>query len=233
MWNRMRRKAAGLTHAVPRFLYPAGTPQVFIQHDADRLPERTLYAMCQEKVRGIRSASYFFRERCERWRGDDEGYDLPLEEMATLEKQGFEIGYHLNAPERANYCAELTWRYITEDVEYFSRRFDLKSFVPHGGQPGPGGLNNHNIEQKRPLDSLIWFYNGRGFSCDVSWSDGGIASPDTEKLPDPRELAKQIKGRMRARFLFHPQYYGDEPCAEAYSAGVAKTGWWKSLWQST
>jgi len=209
---------------------PAGRPEVYLQHDADRNPENTLAVMEAERALGAVSANYFFRNRASRWEGDIEPYELDIPAMQRLEAQGFEIGYHLNGPELADYDEGKGWELIRDDVAFFRRHFSLKSFVPHGGRPGSKGQNNDHIEHRDCLDDLIWFYNGRGFVCDIGWSDGSLECPASRTLPDPRDVAHQVRGRVRARFLFHPQYYGPHLRTNLKDVGVVETSWWKHLW---
>ncbi len=183
-----------------------------------------------ERACGAVSAAYFFRRRAARWPGDEEPYELDLVRMKEFERNGFEIGYHLNGPELADYDVAGGTAIIDEDVRFFREHFDLRSFVPHGGRSGPGGVNNHHIRHEGSLADLIWVYNGRGLETDVSWSDGHVESPGSAGLEDPRDVARRVRGRMRAHFLFHPQYYGSEVRADVSRIGVARTAWWRSLW---
>lgn len=207
-----------------------GRPEVFLQHDADRNPENTLRVLRLERSLGAVSSAYFFRERSPRWPGDSEPYDLDIPAMQELERDGFEIGYHLNGPERARYDPDAGWRIIRDDLAFFRRHFHLRSFVPHGGLPGPHGENNHLIPHRDELADLIWFYNGRGLGADLGWSDGMLECPASTSLVDPRELARRVQGRVRARFLFHPQYYGDTLRPNLEDVGVVHTAWWRALW---
>jgi len=207
-----------------------GPPEVFLQHDADRNPENTLRVLQLEQSLGVTSSAYFFRVRSPRWLGDEEPYDLDIPAMQEFERGGFEIGYHLNGPERAGYDPDQAWRFIREDLEFFRTHFRLRSFVPHGGLPGPDGANNHHIPHRGELADLIWFYNGRGLGADLGWSDGLLECPASEHLLDPRDLARRVRGHLRARFLFHPQYYGDTLRPNLDDVGVTRTAWWRALW---
>jgi hypothetical protein len=220
-----------LKHPAERLARP-GRPEVFLQHDADRNPENTVRVLQLERSLGAVSAAYFFRERHPRWPGDHEPYELDLGALQELERDGFEIGYHLNGPERAGYDPAAGWRLIREDLAFFRSHFRLRSFVPHGGVPGPDGKNNHDIPHRDELADLIWFYNGRGLGADLGWSDGLLECPASIDLPDPREIARRVRGRLRARFLFHPQYYGDTLRPNLEDVGVTRTGWWRALWHS-
>lgn len=207
-----------------------GSPQVFLQHDADRNPHCTLEVMAAERKRGVRSAAYFFRRRAARWNGDEEPYELDLERLKEFEAAGFEIGYHLNGPELADYDAALGRSIIAQDVAFFREHFCLSSFVPHGGRPGRDGMNNDHIAHDGPLLDLLWFYNGRGPVTDVTWSDGEVEAMSSRGLEDPRVVARRVRGRVRARFLFHPQYYGTSCRPDVEGVGVTHTAWWRELW---
>jgi len=224
------RRLARLVRVAPERVAPDGTPEVFLHHDADRNPENTVAVMEREARKGAVSAAYFFRTRAARWPGDDEPYDVDRGRLKALERCGFEIGYHLNAPELADYDAVKGARLIEEDVAYFAEHFNLRSFVPHGGRRGPNGVNNHHIAHEGCLDGLVWFYNGRGLLTDISWSDGHLEAPESESLPDPRMVARRVGRRTRARFLFHPQYYGDQLRENLDEVGVTRTQWWRDLW---
>ena len=63
-----------------------------------------------------------------------------MAELQRLERRGFEVGYHLNAYELAGYDLDRTWEILDRDLAWFRGRFDLRTFVPHGGVRGPGLL---------------------------------------------------------------------------------------------
>jgi len=208
-----------------------GRPTVFFQHDADRHPQNTLRLMELERDRGIVSSCYFFRRRCARWPGDEEDYDLNLAAMKALEQIGFEIGYHQNAYEQADYNEAKAWEIARDDVAFFRRHFNLRSFVPHGGKRGPSGENNHQLAHRDCFDGLLWAYDSRGLASDHVWSDGHAEHATECRLPDPRVLAARVRGRVRAIFLFHPQYYGDTLRPDWAEFAISRLPWWRSLWQ--
>lgn len=226
MYQRVWRSAR-----IPRLLGAAGVPEVFLQHDADRNPENTITVMQAERALGVASACYFFRHRASRWPGDTERYELDVATLQLLEAKGFEIGYHLNGPELEDYDDERGWGRIRADVAFFRERFSLRSFVSHGGRPGPAGRNNDHIVHADCLSDQIWFYNGKGVVTDVSWSDGELECAASRSLQDPREVARGLTGRMRARFLFRPQYYGSTLRTKLGGVGVVETDWWQQLWR--
>lgn len=218
----------GLRQRLPQV--GSGPLTVILQHDADRQPYKTLDMMHLEETWGVRSSNYFFFER-HVWDDDLEPYELDVAELQRLEAIGFEVGYHLNAYELAGYHLAKARELIRRDVEWFRMRFDLQTFVPHGGRAGPGNVNNDSIPYEGPLLDLVWAYNGRGrfgFRKDVMWSDGGMHT--RVGLEDPRQLAAEARPGQRLVFLMHPQYYGDRLMPGWEKLPVARETWWRSLW---
>lgn len=208
-----------LTHRAPR------NPVAIFQHDADQQPYKTVDMMLYEAELGVVSSSYFFVKQ----NGDPgtEPYVVDVERLRDLEVQGFEIGYHLNALELAAYDVDRAFQIIEHDVAWFRERFDLRTFVPHGGRPGPRGENNEMIPYRGILRSYGWAYNGRGVASHHIWSDGHIGF---EPLEDPRALAERVQPGERAIFLMHPQYYGDRLSPAFESLPLARCTWWRELW---
>lgn len=204
-------------------------PQVFFQHDADRQPYKTTEMMQRERKLGIRSSSFFFYER-NMWDDDKEPYIIDVEKLKELEQSGFEIGYHLNAFELAEYNEAKAFEIIDRDVAFFKKHFKLRGFVPHGGVAGENGVNNDFIPNKGILKSLTWYYNGRskrGFLKDKIWSDGNIYFSNVN---DPIQIAKNLKQGERLLYLMHPQYYGDSLMKNWEQLPVSKEKWWRELW---
>jgi len=229
--NRVARRAprlAGMTRCLgwrrPR------TPTIVLHHDADRQPHKTVDMMRLEERLGVVSSNYFFVQRCARWAGDDENYDLDFTALRELEGRGFEIGYHLNAMERAVYDCPKAITIAGEDIAFLRRQLSIRTFVPHGGVPGPRGLNNDHVPYAGALTSLLWAYNGRGFVHDAAWSDGYAEGEAALKLPDPRVVAASLRGRMRGHFLMHPQYYGHTLRPDWRQFPISRLHWWRELW---
>lgn len=212
------------------------TPTVILHHDADRQPHKTVDMMHLELKHGVTSSNYFFVKRCARWLGDEELYDLDFNALQKLEKNGFEIGYHCNAMEQSGYNTLRALEIANSDIEMLqSHHLNIRTFVPHGGVPGAGGLNNEHTPYSGRLADLVWAYNCRGFLNDVSWSDGYAESPiipgnDQFRLKDPRVVAASLKGRMRGHFLLHPQYYGHTLRPDWESFAISQQKWWRNLW---
>lgn len=199
-------------------------PTVVLQHDADQQPYKTVDMMKLEKKLNVCSSSYFFRNQ----NFDiQHTYTLDIEELQNLENIGFEIGYHLNAYELAEYDDEKVTEIINNDLEYFRSKFHLRTFVPHGGYPSLSGKNNDNIPYRGKLRNYSWCYNGRGFFQNEMWSDGNIYF---ENIEDPRVVASRLKKGQRGMFLMHPQYYGNELSRRYHELPVSKERWWRKLW---
>jgi hypothetical protein len=200
--------------------------KIIMQHDADRQPYKTVEMMRREAALGVVSSNYFFRRR-NVWDDDLESYDLQADDFQELERAGFEIGYHLNAYELAGYDLAEARAIIQQDIAWFREVVNLRSYVPHGGVPGPGGLNNCHFPQEPPLDSLMWAYNGCGALTDDSWSDGNIGFVS---VSDPRSVARTVPDGARIHFLMHPQYYGTELSPIWLDKPIAQQPWWRALW---
>jgi len=197
-------------------------PTVILQHDADLLPEKTCEMMRREEQRGLRSSCYFFVQHA-----TEEDYHLDTASLQAFEQRGFEIGYHQNAFERAHYNKAHAHRLVAQDIEWLKKYFNIRSFVPHGGEPAPDGRNNEHLPKKYALRSLLWAYNGKCILKDYTWSDGDIK----KRLPvDPRVFVRKLVRGSRAMMLIHPQYYGNVLRDDWESLPIAKEKWWRKLW---
>ncbi len=201
-------------------------PVVLLHHDADHTPYKTVDLMEYEHSLGIRSSAYFFYEQ--NLSNRYEPYTLDIKRLQSLENSGFEIGYHLNAYEMAGYELDKAFDLIKRDLDFLEQHFRVTSFVPHGGVPGPFGMNNHLIPHSGVLREYQWPEVGRGISYDYAWSDGMVHS---EQIQDPRDIIRNLDDGQRARLLMHPQYYGDKLSHrhEKYPL-LAKEKWWRELW---
>lgn len=223
-----RRVARALRRPMP---YRNGSPLVFFQHDADRLPELTLMLMDLEQLHRVISSCYFFKERSPSFPGDDEPYVLDVARMQRFESLGFEIGYHQNAFERADYDVVRALAIARDDVAFFRAHFNLRSFVPHGGIRGRNGENNNCLPHADCFSGLLWAYNTRGLATDFVWSDGHVEFPGPCNLEDPRSVASRVRGKARAQFLFHPEYYGDILRPDWRKFSISRSMWWRQLWK--
>ena len=200
-------------------------PVVLLQHDADHTPYKTVDLMEYERSLGIRSSSYFFYEQ--NLSNRYEPYTLDIKRLKSLQDSGFEIGYHLNAYELAGYDLDKVFDLIERDLDFLQQHFRITSFVPHGGVPGPFGINNQMIPHSGVLRQYQWPNHHRGLKHNYYWSDGSIAS---ELVQDPREMVRKLGRGQRMVFLMHPQYYGDELSPHYEKLPLAKERWWRKLW---
>jgi len=198
-------------------------PTLILEHDADRFPERTLAMMKLESSYGLRSSNFFFAEHADQW----ERYEIDAVRLKELEAMGFEVGYHQNAFERANYDEKTALELVSKDLSWLGARFSIQSFVPHGGCSSVDGRNNLNLGHRGDLQSLLWAYNGSCVLKEFTWSDGGITSCSPI---DPRDFLRSLPMDSRAMMLMHPQYYGSELRVDWERLPLAKVKWWRSLW---
>lgn len=227
---RKNRRLGGLTQLMA-WRRPS-SPTVVLHHDADRQPYKTVDMMRLEARLGVVSSSYFFVKRCPRWVNDEELYELDFDQLNELQQKGFEIGYHANAMEQAGYDRAGAVVIADRDIAFLRQHgLKLRSFVPHGGQAGPGGLNNDHAPYAGQLAELIYAYNGRGFVNDVTWSDGYAEGESAAELVDPRETASALTGRRRGHFLMHPQYYGRTLRPDWETLAISRQKWWRALWR--
>ena len=197
-------------------------PAVVLQHDADLLPEKTVAMMNLERRRGVRSSNYFFVRHA-----SEKAYGLDVPVLQALEREGFEIGYHQNAFERASYKVHDALKLAAEDLQWLRGRFSIRSFVPHGGEASRDGRNNEHLPHAGELKTLLWAYNGKCILKDYTWSDGGIKKHVPQ---DPREFAKGLVQGSRAMLLMHPQYYGCRLRSDWDSLPISGSPWWRKLW---
>jgi hypothetical protein len=208
-----------LSRQLGRKSFPA---TVILQHDADVMPERTVDMMKREHAKGIKSSCFVFAQHAE-----NVVYKLPVNELKEFEQYGFEIGYHLNAFERANYNINNAFDLVKEDLDYLSKFFNITSYVPHGGAFSKDGRNNYSLPHKKRLKTLTLAYNGHCLIKESTWSDGGIK----KQIPsDPRVFARSIPDNSRALMLMHPQYYGDILRDDWQTLPISKKKWWRDLW---
>lgn len=197
-------------------------PVVILQHDADLLPDRTLEMMQREKCRGLFSSNYLFVQHA-----DDASYMIDVEKFQQFEKDGFEIGYHLNAYERADYDEAKAYKIVSKDLDWLEDKFHISSFVPHGGTPSSDGRNNNSLKHKERLKPLEWTFNGRCILKEYTWTDGGIKK---RTISDPRQFIHSLKLGTRAMMLMHPQYYGNTLRHDWEQLPISREKWWRDLW---
>lgn len=190
---------------------------ILIQHDVDSRPYRTLHLVRQEERFGIPSNVMIFNRRLDRKTLKHSGaieytdYDIDVPYLQHLETKGFVIGYHTNAVERAGWDIEQSADIFRYDVDALRRYFQVRYFSPHGGVPGPTGLNNRDVLIPADLSRQVrWVHNRYTPRFDGNYSDGGINNPKRDiRERDLREFVKSWKPGCRYRILVHPQYYDD------------------------
>ncbi len=189
---------------------------VLIQHDVDSQPQRTMDLVRHEALRGVASNVMVFNRRVDRRHFISTGemnytpYDLDFDLLKEVQQQGFVIGYHMNAYEQAKYDAALACQIFLEDVKALSHHVDIEYFSAHGGSPGPGQINNRDLDTSNLVTSLTWVHNGKTPVFDLNYSDGGINSMKRDPAKrDLRDFVKLWSRGKRYRVLTHPQYYAD------------------------
>lgn len=193
-----------------------GKIYVLLQHDVDRLPERTMILLRHERDLAIPSNVQVFNRLVNRRHlkltGQIEYKDYPLDDelMRDLEaNHRFVIGYHNNAYEQALFDRELATQIFTSDVEALSERFRIDFFSPHGGVRDADGQSNASLHPPADLaNSLRWVHNGHTVRFDGSYSDGAIMGVKRDPASrDLRVFVRTWKPGNRYRILLHPQYY--------------------------
>lgn len=189
---------------------------VFLQHDVDARPERTMRLVAEEARRGVPANIMVFNRRHDRAALRDDGvlvdvdYELDWTMLERLcREQRFVVGYHSNAFERAMFDMQQAEATFEADVEELSRRLPIGFFSPHGGVPGPDGSNNRDVPlSPRMAQRLRWVANGHGPRFKGYYSDGGIRSEKRDPATqDLRAFVRSMKRGYRYRILTHPQYY--------------------------
>lgn len=223
-WNRLM--AAG--EIDPSKIY------VLIQHDVDSRPERTMEHVRHEIELGIPTNVMIFNKRVDRRHLRDTGelrlteYELDDQLLRRAADNGFVIGYHCNAHERALFDLGEAERIFVEDVEQLRQRFDITFCSAHGGTPSPEGLNNRDVPFPQLLQNqLRWVHNGHTPWFERNYSDGGLNSPRRDPAKrDLRDFVRTWVPGRRYRVLTHPQYYFD-PCS--ISPRLAGTAWYEEV----
>lgn len=185
---------------------------ILIQHDVDNFPKRTMKLVKYERDKNIKTNIMIFNIKS---KGivEDKTYKLDHKLLSECEHEGFVIGYHCNAFERANYDLDLAQKFFEEDVYNLKKKFNINHFSCHGGQWNIAKtLNNKDIIVPKILQKkLNWVHNGQTPYFDKTFSDGGLTSYKhlNQDLRDIRIFLSSMKIGGRYRILTHPQYYSD------------------------
>jgi hypothetical protein len=207
---------------------------LFLQHDVDSHPERSINAVREEWARGIRSNVMVFNQRVDRQQLGKTGevkfkdYKLDRDYLKKAEAAGFVIGYHCNALEQAAFDPGQAEARIIADVEDLSRDFDVRFYSPHGGVRGADGHSNSALDLPASLRRrLRWVHNRQTVRVDGNYSDGGLNGRARDIINrDPRDFIKQWTRGKRYRVLFHPQYF-HTPYSE--STRLMEAPWYREL----
>jgi hypothetical protein len=209
---------------------------VLIQHDVDRLPERTLRLMEYEALRGLRSNAMVFNQRVNRKHMQETGnltftdYDLDVDRLQQLQNEhGFVIGYHCNAYEQAEFDIAKAMRIFEKDVAALRERFRIRYFSAHGGVRDPQGTSNSAVSwlPAALANNIRWVHNGAGVKFDGVFSDGGPNNAKRDpRRRDIRDFVKSWKPGKRYFVLLHPQYYSD-PCMP--SDRMLEAQWYRDM----
>lgn len=190
---------------------------VLLQHDVDRLPDRTHAALQDEESLGLKSNVMIFNHKIERSILKSEGrivftpYEVDWEELKRLQQRGFVVGYHSNAVERAKFDWSEALTIFLRDLQELREEFGVRYFSPHGGVRDGEGRSNAALE---PPDETMrvhrWVQNRFTVRFAGTFSDGAISGVKRDpEGRDLREFVKTWKRGYRYRVLLHPQYYNE------------------------
>ena len=195
---------------------------LILQHDMDLDPPATMRMIAAERTRGVRSVVHCFPQRFDRatWLESqdwqlDAAYRPAWDKLRKAAADGWEIGYHHNAFELANWRPEMVRDMFADQLAILRTHVGaVETFSPHGGARGPGGESNvHHCPSPARCQALgvRWVANGTYITLNGNWSDGGITNPAHRLWPknrDPRDFVAGWRSGQRYRMLWHPQYYG-------------------------
>lgn len=207
---------------------------VLLQHDVDRDPDRTHAALSKEDELRLRSNVMIFNRKIERSLLRTEGriehtsYDLDYAELKRLRRNGFVVGYHTNAVERALFDFEKAKDVFRADVEELAQHFPIRYFSPHGGVRDSRGRSNAHLDPPDDLMShLRWVQNRFTVRFAATFSDGAIAGVNRDPTGrDLRRFVRTWEPGKRYRVLLHPQYYND---TFSESPTLSKAAWYVDL----
>lgn len=209
---------------------------VLLQHDVDALPERAIEIGRLEAERGLRSTFMIHRRRHNRRILRDERriellpYELDVDALQRLEREGFVVGYHHNALEQTLWDERRARALMRDDIEALREHFDIRFMSAHGGVKSPDGRNNSSVKLSRWLRREVrWVCTGHGCRVDGHYEDGGYAA---QRRPfegsDLRDLVRTWEPGRRYRVNVHPQYYG-EP--SALDTRFVDAPWYRGLFE--
>ncbi len=208
---------------------------VLLQHDVDRLPDRTAALLYEEERLEVPSNVMLFNRQLDRrlLKTMRElaycDYEINDEYLRHLQDDcRFVIAYHSNAYEQALFDADRALEIFQQDVTALRQRFRVHYFSPHGGVRDAKGCSNARLEVPLSLrKSIRWVANGFTVRFDGSYSDGGIHGRRLDPAHrDLRQFVRSWKRGKRYRVLTHPQYYFSP---HRRSGRLAGTPWYDEI----
>lgn len=226
-WKRWKRQLAS-GERDPNKIY------VVLQYDVDSRPDRTMALLREPSHRCAPANIMIFNRRVDRKRLKTSGelaltdYDLDADLLQRLEAEGFVVGYHCNAYERADFDEAHALDIFDEDVRALSQQYKIRFFSAHGGVPDSEGRNNRHLPFPAAwVDKLKWVHNGHAVQFNGHYSDGGHNSARIDPSHrDLRSFVSRMRPGGRYGVLLHPQYYGEDPRVSPRYGG---TPWYDNL----
>ena len=219
---------------------PPARLDLFMLHDSDSGPHETEFLCCFESHLRVRSTtSVFVRERS--MYGALRPYDIDYGLLRRLQDEhGQCFSYHSNAGEVALYHADAVPAIFNEDVDFLvGRGLNISCFSPHGGVPGPGGINNNTYFYPAFSRRRLYWTHNRLAPSGRRYSDGGLHPRLRRNDPAldmrtffPTLLSGYKPGAaLRCFMLLHAQYYfaSDAALAEPHFAG---NPWLEAFWEA-
>jgi hypothetical protein len=202
---------------------------ILLQYDVDSWPERSMDLLREPSQMWCPANVMIFNKRIDRRQLKSTGelaltdYNLDEEQLQSLCKKGFVVGYHMNAYEQALFDIDRALELFDRDVRELSERFPVKFFSAHGGVPDPGRRNNCHMPFHGDWQTkLRWVHNGHSPHFNSQFSDGGHHSPTRDPANrDLRDFVRKFTPGNRYRILLHPQYYSDTPLPSKRYCGTA------------
>jgi hypothetical protein len=207
---------------------------VLLQHDVDRLPDRTIAALRDEDSLGLKSNVMMFNQKIDRRYFRETGvprasrYPIDFGYLRSLEAKGFVFGFHSNAYERGAFDMAAAEAAFISDVEELRSKLTIRYFSPHGGNRDANGKSNAHMPMPESLrPTLRWVHNGHTVRFDGQYSDGAINSVKRDPTErDLRDFVRTWQPGKRYRVLIHPQYYNDE---FVESDKLARAQWYRDV----
>ncbi len=189
---------------------------LILQHDVDQEPNQTHDLISDEQRLGIRSNVMVFNRKIDRRVLSKHGevvvsdYEVDWQFLRSFQQEeGFVIGYHCNAYERAGFDRKLAEDLFLQDVKELRRRLEIRYFSPHGGVRDQYGVSNASLDLPGALhQDLRWVHNRYSIRLDAQYSDGALNGKRDPEKRDLRDFVRSWKQGRRYRILIHPQYYG-------------------------